>query len=77
MIKEKENIIQTYEEKLKPLKKLNTELINNSNEEIDKEDELQGELVILKNQYETLFSKMNNNKKNESKNIQEKNIEKE
>jgi len=77
LIKEKENIIQTYEEKLKPLKKLNTELINNSNEEIDKEDELQGELVILKNQYETLFSKMNNNKKNESKNIQEKNIEKE
>ena len=77
LIKEKENIIQTYEEKLKPLKKLNTELINNSNEEIDKEDELQGELVILKNQYETLFSKMNNNKKNESKNIHEKNIEKE
>ena len=52
--KEKEKIIQTYEEKLNSLKELNQKLINNNNEDLDKEDELRGELVILKNQYEKL-----------------------
>ena len=52
--KEKEKIIQTYEEKLRPLRELNQKLINNNNEDLDKEDELRGELVILKNQYEKL-----------------------
>ena len=52
--KEKEKIIQTYEEKLRPLRELNQKLINNNTEDLDKEDELRGELVILKNQYEKL-----------------------
>ena len=56
LIKEKENIIKTYEEKLKPLRELNHKLINENNEELDREDELRGELVILKNQHEKYFS---------------------
>ena len=50
LIKEKENIIQTYEEKLKPIREQHSKLINNDSEDLDKEDELKGELVILKNQ---------------------------
>jgi hypothetical protein len=70
LIKEKENIIKTYEEKLKPLRELNSKLIDDNNEELDKEDELRGELVILKNQYEILFSSLNkNNNKNLNNNI--------
>ena len=52
--KEKEKIIKIYEEKLRPLRELNQKLINNNTEDLDKEDELRGELVILKNQYEKL-----------------------
>jgi len=61
LIQEKEKIIQTYEEKLKPLRELNSKLINENSEELNKEDELRGELVILKNQYERLI-KTNKNK---------------
>ena len=38
LIKEKENIIKTYEEKLKPLRELNSKLIDDNNEELDKEE---------------------------------------
>ena len=64
LIKEKENMIQTYEQKLKPIKELNNKLINENDDELDKKDELQGELVILKNQYEILLSKVNKENKN-------------
>ena len=69
LIKEKENIIQTYEEKLKPIREQHSKLINSNSDDLDKEDELKGELVILKNQYEILFSSLNNPKKIDSKKI--------
>ena len=69
LIKEKEIIIQTYEEKLKPVREQHSKLINTNSDDLDKEDELKGELVILKNQYEILFSSLNNPKKNDSKKI--------
>ena len=67
LIQEKEKIIQTYEEKLKPLRELNSKLINENSEELNKEDELRGELVILKNQYERLI-KTNKNKNSKKDN---------
>ena len=70
LIKEKENMIQTYEQKLKPIRELNSKLINENDDELDKDDELKGELVILKNQYEILFAKVNkNNENNENKKV--------
>ena len=78
--KEKEKIIQTYEEKLNPLRKLNQKLIKDNGEELDKEDELRGELVILKNQYEKLSKqkeKYNSNIIQEKEDIQINNKEKE
>ena len=67
LIQEKEKIIQTYEERLKPLRELNSKLINENSEELNKEDELRGELVILKNQYERLI-KTNKNKNSKKDN---------
>ena len=63
--KEKLNIIQNYEQKIKPLKELNKKLMDENNEELGREDELKGELILLRNQYEKLLSqiKMNKNKK--------------
>ena len=81
LIKEKEQMIHTYEQKLKPIKELNNKLIHENNDELDKKDELQGELVILKNQYEILLSKVNKENKNNNKiniyNQEIKNTEKE
>ena len=68
LIKEKENMMKAYEEKIKPIKELNFKLINDNNEELDREDELRGELVILKNQHERLVSTMKNNKNKEQNN---------
>ena len=62
LIKEKEKIINDYEAKLKPIRELNNKLMSQNDEEIDREDELKGELVVLKNHYERLFSKLNLNK---------------
>ena len=83
LFKEKENIIQEYEEKLKSIRELNSKLINENNEELNKEDELRGELVILKNQYERLIklnknniSNNNNNRNINNKDIQNNNDEK-
>ena len=69
LIQEKEKIIQTYEEKLKPLRELNSKLINENSEELNKEDELRGELVILKNQYERLIKTNKNNNSKKDNNI--------
>ena len=65
LTKEKLNIIQNYEQKIKPLKELNKKLMDENNEELGREDELKGELILLRNQYEKLLSqiKMNKNKK--------------
>ena len=69
LIQEKEKIIQTYEERLKPLRELNSKLINENSEELNKEDELRGELVILKNQYERLIKTNKNNNSKKDNNI--------
>lgn len=68
--KEKLDIIQSYEQKLKPLKELNKKLMEENNEELGREDELKGELILLKNQYEKLISQIKTNKNNK---FQEKN----
>ena len=64
IIKEKENIMQKYEEKLKPLREINQKLMDENNEELDRQDELKGELIVLKTQYEKLFSLLNSDNKN-------------
>ena len=66
LVQEKENIIQTYENKLKPLRDVNKQLIEENDEELDRQDELKGELIVLKNQYEKLFSLLNSDKNKES-----------
>ena len=62
--KEKINIIQSYEQKLKPLKELNKKLMDENNEELGREDELKGELILLRNQYDKLISQIKMNKNN-------------
>ena len=65
LVKEKEECIQLFEKKLKPLRELNQKLIDENNEELNRADELNGELILLKSQYEklfnTLYSKNNKN----------------
>ena len=68
LVKEKENIIQKYEQKLKPLKEKNKQFLIENNEELGREDELKGELIVLKNQYEKLFTQLNEEKKENYKN---------
>jgi hypothetical protein len=64
LVKEKEDFMQIFENKLKPLREMNEKLINDNNEELDKEDELNGELILLKNQYDNLFNSLNMKNKN-------------
>ena len=65
LVKEKEECIQLFEKKLKPLRELNQKLVDENNEELNRADELNGELILLKSQYEklfnTLYSKNNKN----------------
>lgn len=65
LVREKQNIINEYEQKLKPLRELNNKLLEENNEELDRQDELKGELTVLKNQYEKLFAIFNSNKIND------------
>ena len=58
LVKEKEQYIEIFEQKLKPLRELNKQLLNN-NEELNREDELNGELILLRSQYEQLFNTLN------------------
>ena len=58
LVKEKEQYIEIFEQKLKPLRELNKQLLNN-NEELNREDELNGELILLRSQYEQLFNALN------------------
>ena len=62
LIREKEKIIEDYEAKLKPIRELNNKLMSENDVEIDREDELKGELVVLRNHYERIFSQLNLNK---------------
>lgn len=55
LVKQKEELIQIYEEKIKSLKEINNNLMNNRNIILDREDELNGEFILLRNQYENLF----------------------
>ena len=59
LVKEKEQLIQIYEKKLSPLRELNRRLLEDNNEEINRKDELKGELILLKIQYEKLFNTLN------------------
>ena len=72
LVREKEQFMQIFEQKLKPLREMNKKLINENNEELDKEDELNGELILLKNQYETLFNSLNSNEKKKLNDIKKK-----
>ena len=69
LVKEKEDCIQLFEKKLKPLRELNQKLVDENNEELNRADELNGELILLKNQYEKLFNTLySKNSKNISVN---------
>jgi len=70
--KEKLDIIQKYEQKLKPLKELNKKLMDENNEELGREDELKGELILLRNQHEKLISQIKMNKNNKFQEIDNK-----
>ena len=68
LVKEKEQFIQIFENKLKPLRELNSKLMDDNNEELNREDELNGEMILLKSQYEQLFNSLNLNDKKLLKN---------
>ena len=55
LVNKKKEIIKVYEEKIKSLKELNEKLKNQKNFTLNREDELNGEYILLKNQYENLF----------------------
>ena len=55
LVKQKEELIQMNEEKIKSLRELNNKLINEKAFVLNREDELNGELILLRNQYENLF----------------------
>ena len=55
LVNKKKEIIKIYEEKIKSLKELNEKLKNQKNFTLNREDELNGEYILLKNQYENLF----------------------
>jgi hypothetical protein len=55
LVNQKEEIIKIYEEKLKSLKELNEKLRSEKNFSLNREDELNGECILLRNQYENLF----------------------
>ena len=63
LVKEKEQFIQIFENKLKPLRELNSKLMDENNGELNREDELNGEIILLKSQYEQLFNSLNLNDK--------------
>ena len=77
LVKQKEELIQLYEEKIKSLKELNGKLLSEKNFVLDREDELNGELILLRNQYENLFRNFKQKyKTNENKfNDQQKEID--
>ena len=55
LVKQKEEFIQLYEEKIKSLREVNNKLITEKSFVLDREDELNGELILLRNQYQNLF----------------------
>ena len=55
LVKKKEEIIKLYEEKIKSLKELNEKLISKKYFSLNREDELNGEFILLRNKYENLF----------------------
>ena len=55
LVNQKEEIIKLYEEKIKLLKELNEKLKTQKDFTLNREDELNGEFILLKNQYENLF----------------------
>ena len=57
--KQKYDIIDYFEFKLKPIRELNQQLIIENKIIIDKEDELNGQLALLKNQYSQLIIQLN------------------
>ena len=57
--KQKFDITEHFEFKLKPIRELNQQLIIENKIIIDKEDELSGQLALLKNQYSQLIIQLN------------------
>ena len=55
LVKQKEEIIKLYEQKINALKDMNYELMNKDSDVLNREDELKGELILLRNQYENTF----------------------
>ena len=77
LVKQKEELIQMNEEKIKSLRELNNKLINEKAFVLNREDELNGELILLRNQYENLFRifKQKFNSSENAFNINQKEIE--
>ena len=57
--KQKYDVVEYFEFKLKPIRELNEQLIIQNKIIIDKEDELNGQLALLKNQYSQLIIQLN------------------
>ena len=57
-IEDRDNIMKENKTKLEELLKENTKLNFEAGFEINREDELKGEIIILKNQYEILFNQL-------------------
>ena len=70
LFKEKENFINIFEQRLNDLKEQNNKILNESSEELNRKDELTGELIVLKNQYKNLYYILNNNNKNDKRKIE-------
>ena len=60
--KQKYDITDHFEYKLRPIRELNQQLIIQNKIFIDKEDELNGQLALLKNQYSQLINQLNEKK---------------
>ena len=77
LVKQKEELIQSNEEKMKSLRELNDKLISEKTFVLNREDELNGELILLRNQYENLFRifKQKFNTNENTFNINQKEIE--
>ena len=60
--KQKYDITDHFEYKLRPIRELNQQLIIQNKIYIDKEDELNGQLALLKNHYSQLINQLNEKK---------------
>ena len=76
LLSQEKQIKQHNEEKLKPLRELNEKLLEEHNEELNTIDELNGEYIVVKNQYENLLNQLNKNKTSKNNNMNNNNNQK-